>query len=328
MADPHYFLSPRHARRVCTWLCAALSTLVPVRALAQPAPPPAPAVAATDRARTLFEAGVALAQQERWAEAAESFRQSRAALERPRTAFNLALALQHLGRLREANAVLDEALAMPPPPDDPTLTGDATSLRAAVRGALATLVLSLSPPTAAVTVRVDGDVRAGEGATRLLELDPGRHVVQVESAEHEAQELQIAVTAADRVLRSVTLRPRAGHLRVRPNVATASVSIDDAPIGRGAVAWSGAPGPHRLRVEAAGYRPLRQPVTLQAGQTVEVVASLDRVQTGLSAGAWVGIGLGAAAVIAGVLAAVLIEVPGEPDTGTTGQLFQAATARW
>jgi hypothetical protein len=42
----------------------------------------------------------------------------------------------------------------------------------------------------------------------------------------------------------------------------------------------------------------------------------------------VGIGLGAAAVVAGVLAAVLIEVPGEPDTGTTGQLFQAATARW
>jgi len=328
MADSHHLLSPRHARRVGTWLCAASATLIPARAVAQPAATPAPTVTTTDRARALFEAGVALAQQERWAEAAESFRQSRTALERPRTAFNLALALQHLGRLREANAVLDEALAMPPPPDDPTLTRDATSLRAAVRGALATLVLSLSPPTAAVTVRLDGEVRAGEGATRLLELDPGRHVVQMEGPEHEAQELEIAVTAADRVLRSVVLRPRAGHLRVRPNVATAMVSIDDTPIGRGAVAWSGTPGSHRLRVEAAGYRPLRQPVALQAGQTVEVVANLDHVPTGLSTGAWVGIGLGAAAVIAGVLAAVLIEVPGDPDTGTTGQLFQAATARW
>jgi hypothetical protein len=328
MADSHHLLSARRARFALAGFFALGVALGPARSLAQPAPATVPMGSTIDRARALFETGVALAQQERWAEAAESFRQSRAALERPRTAFNLALALQRLGRLREANAVLDEALAMPPPPDDPTLTHDATSLRAAVRGALATLVLSLSPQTAEVTVRVDGVPRAGEGATRLVELDPGRHVVQVESAEHEALELELTVTAADRVLRSVVLRPRAGHLRVRPNVATATVSVDDVPLGRGAVAWSGAPGLHRLRVEAAGYRPLRQPVTIQAGQTVEVVASLDRAPTGLSTGAWVGIGLGAAAVVAGVLAAVLIEVPGEPDTGTTGQLFQAATARW
>jgi hypothetical protein len=90
----------------------------------------------------------------------------------------------------------------------------------------------------------------------------------------------MTVTAADRVLRSVVLRPRAGQLRVRPNVATASVSVDDVPLGRGAVSWSGAPGLHRLRVEAAGYRPLRQPVTIQAGQTVEVVASLDAPRQG------------------------------------------------
>ena len=51
-----------------------------------------------EEARVLFERGLALTDEERWAEALEYFRRSRAISERPSGVYNAAVALYHLGR--------------------------------------------------------------------------------------------------------------------------------------------------------------------------------------------------------------------------------------
>jgi len=66
-----------------------------------------------------------------------------------------------------------------------------------------------------------------------------------------------------------------GHVRVKTDVAEATVFVD----GRPQTAPSGAslpvlPGTHEVRVEATGRRPWREVVTVKAGETRDVVAQL------------------------------------------------------
>ena len=70
-------------------LVLAILLVAPV-ARAQDVPPPTDATAALE-ARTLFEDGVRMSRDERWAEALDRFRRSRALVPRPSTLFNIAL---------------------------------------------------------------------------------------------------------------------------------------------------------------------------------------------------------------------------------------------
>lgn len=302
------------------------------RVEAQTAPSPAATQAvafespeeALDRARRLFEAGVALTQQSRWAEAASLFEQSRAAAQRPRTSFNLALCLQHLGRLVEAERTLVEAQGAA---SDAALSRDLDTLLTAVRGALATLTLTVEP--VGVAVRVDGARREGVGPTRELRLDPGRHVVDVAAEGFVPEHFELTLGTGERHVRRVALSNTVAQITVRPTPNTATVSVDDLVVGRGLSRWTGAPGAHRVRVEAQGFRPLRQAVTLTGGQSLEVVAALQRDERGGLARNpifWTVLGLGVVAAV--VIPLVVIERVGEPDGGTTNQIFEAATARW
>lgn len=270
------------------------------------------------RARSLFEAGVALTQQNRWAEAASLFTQSRAARDRPRTAFNLALCLQHMGRLVEADQVVTAALAMQV---DAELSRDLATLQAAVRGAFATLTLTLEPTVAQVLV--DGSLRTETGPSRTLSLDPGRHLLEVRADGWAPQHFELTLQTAERVARRVALSNTVGVITVRPTPAEAAVSVDDLVIGRGLTHWTGVPGGHRVRVEANGYRPLRQSVMLAGGQSVEVVAALTREERGLARNPvfWTLLGVGVVAAIV-IPLATIVRV-GEPDTGTLNYIFRS-----
>ncbi len=153
-------------------------------------------------AQALFRRAVELGDADRWSEALELFRRSLAAVARPSTRFNVGFALFQLGRYREAIEIFDVYLG--------ETEGEASELRTeAVRrrgeavAALATLSLSLDPPEA--TLRVDGAPAEGSGATRVLSLDPGRHLLLASAPGRVESQREISLLAAEHAEASIAL---------------------------------------------------------------------------------------------------------------------------
>jgi hypothetical protein len=290
---------------------------------------PAPVAAAADveRARAAFGRGVLLAQQDRWSEALDAFRESRRAADRPRTAFNVGLALQHLGRLRDARAALRECIAMPGVLAEADLAADANALEAEVSRSLARLRLVMEPANA--EVRVNAEVMADDRGEPLrnLALDPGSQEVEVSAPGLAPQRFTIAPHSGESLQRRVNLAVVPGRVAVNVEQHEATVSIDDEVVGHGSTVWQGSPGAHRVRVEAEGYRPYRRPVTVVAGGDLRVEVSLATLRAPWFQSPWLWGGVGLA-VVGGVVAALLIERTAAPDGGNTQQVFQGATVRW
>jgi hypothetical protein len=174
----------------------------------------APAAFAQDvnQARTLFEQGVRAADGRRWEEAVGLFRQSRAIVDRPSTAYNLAVALEELHRSREALQTLDEYFAMAQPNE--SRYADATALRAQIEGRVARLELHVSPASA--SVQVDGRAEVGEGVQRDLVLDAGAHTIEVSADGYAPQSVQVTLAAGSLTQRDITLSPPSGEPEPQP----------------------------------------------------------------------------------------------------------------
>lgn len=178
----------------------------------------------TAEARALFERGVKLAGEERWAEAEQAFSESESLVPRASTAYDRALALYRLGRLREMLAELDRFVSWSDPTRDAEDRASAEKLRQNAEATLGTLTLHVSPEDA--VVEVDRDVIRG-AEERSLRLDPGDHglslhregfvdarrTVRVAAGEHV--QVTVALEASPAVPPAETLPPAPGTVPVR-----------------------------------------------------------------------------------------------------------------
>lgn len=318
MDAPHRVLR-RPASRPRTLLVGFALAAVPALCSAQRAPS---AVApAEEGARAAFDEGVARARESRWAESLAAFQRSRALVDRPRTALNVALALRQLGRLRDARQTLRECLAMPAASSEPDVARDAALLLNVVVDAIATLTLTVSADP--LTARVDGVVAP---VPRQLELDPGEHLVELASPGRVTERFTVEVAPGARVSRSVELRPEPASLALSATPADARLYVDGALIGRGSAAWSGPPGERRVRAAREGYVDLSRAVTLSPGERATESLTLSPRPRPLASRPWFWVGVGvAAAVIAGATTAAVLLAPGEPayTGGSTGTVLRA-----
>jgi hypothetical protein len=156
-------------------------------------------------ARALFERGVALAAEQRWTDALDAFRASRALVERPSTVYNIATTLQRLGRVREAIQAVDDYLAIADPVADAAQREQASQLRGVLAASLAHVVIEVSPENAEIAI--DGRPTSEVGARRELVADPGEHVVLVSAGGHETERLELALASGARVVQAVSLAP-------------------------------------------------------------------------------------------------------------------------
>jgi len=157
------------------------------------------------QARALFDRGIQMAEAERWSEAEKDFARADALVPRASTAFNRALALYRLGRLREMVGELERFLERSDATKDAQDRAQATSLKASGEAALGTLVVSLTPPEA--TLEIDGEVPpSGEGPRNEVRVDPGDHRVVAAMAGYEPASSQVSVSPGERVPLSLTLR--------------------------------------------------------------------------------------------------------------------------
>jgi hypothetical protein len=283
---------------------------------------------AANEARELFRRGVALSRQERWGEALEYFRRSRALIERPSTTFNIALALLRLGRPTEGRAMLQEYIEQSEGnPRESARRTQAGELLSLAVSSIAELTLTLAPPEA--EVRVDGVLREGDGATRVLSLDPGSHSLRVTHEGFTAESLEISVLEGERVSRELTLTPRndPAQVQVTASVSNAAIVVDGAEVGTGR--WSGSlePGRHTIEVRAEDHEPFRQEIEVEAMERRDVTASLSRIEDSIWTNPWLWVAVGVIVVGAGVGVGVGAAASGtaDPYGGTTGVVLQGLT---
>lgn len=275
-------------------------------------------------AQRLFERGVELADADRWGESAEYFRRARAIVERPSIVCNLGIALHHLGEATDATEALLRCRAL----------ADADPRWGAANAALveraghfldelspAVVHLRVTVEPADVVLEIDGEVVPGDGRERVLELDPGRHVLTARTEGYVAHREEISLlsgTDEERALRLEPLPARAATLVVEAGSA-APITIDGVMLGEGRVEASFAAGAHEIRVD--GPEPFERTVTLAEGERMVVDARGGGTPIEEEPAFWIAIAGGALLVVGGVVLAVVLSQPTDPFRdyqGTTG----------
>lgn len=289
-------------------------------------------------ARRLFEQGLELADQERWGEAVDAFRQSRAIVERPSTVFNLGNALFRVGRMTAAIAAFDDFVRIAHPRRDRAQVAEATRLRGVAQTSLATLVIDVMPADATLTI--DGDAIASTGARREIALDPGRHDLRAVADGHEPYTTPITLSSGARTELAVRLAeerppapappapPAMGRLLVHTTVRGATVRVGDETIAD-RVAHELPPGTHDVVATARGFRRFERTVRIEPGETTTLDVTLVRVATparssGVLSSPVFWIVTGVVVVGAGVTVGVVAASSGTEDfyTGTTGVVLR------
>ncbi len=288
------------ARPVLSSGYAAVAALLLVAALVLgvTAPVRAQSRAQEAQARALFEEGRGHAEGERWVEALDAFRRSRAVAERPTTIFNIATTLIRLGRAQEALSTIADLERIADPRQHARILADAAEIRRQAETSLRHVTLRLEPASA--TVEIDGQVLAGEGAERSVTLDPGAHsvVVTLDGYQTERFSLEPGTDTHE-----VALRPLDGTLNIVPSVETARVMVDGTERGVGTVRLTFAPGTYAIGITAEGCLPFDRSVELLPGAELTVDAALELIppETDITQSPlfW-GLAGGGAAVLIGV----------------------------
>ncbi len=293
---------------VAIGLCWVMA-LAPLAAHAQESSPQA-------LARAHFERGLERANAEAWVEALEAFRASLAALDRPATHLNVGAALLRLGRHIEARQEMETLLAT-------GMLGDSERTQAqvirdhAVAG-IRRIDVALEPSSG--TVFVDGAARAITNGQ--LELDPGRHTIEVRADGFATQTRELGPD--DRAM-IVRLRATPARLRVLSTIESARIVLDGEERGSGTFDAEVDAGRHQLEVSAEGHETFERWLTLAPAQELEVLAQLvaRRDENVLESPWFWGIGGVTLAVVAGVAIGLGVGLTsGGLDGGTIGDVLR------
>jgi hypothetical protein len=142
-------------------------------------------------ARSLFEEGVALADQGHWQEAADRFRRALALRDSAVIAYNLASALQEIGQLIEASELLRKVRA--DQAADEELRKSASTALAAIEPRIARLSVQVRGQQTGDRVRLDARELLPAELDVALPIDPGAHTLRVERGEQTMAERALTI---------------------------------------------------------------------------------------------------------------------------------------
>ncbi len=275
-----------------------------------PAPAAAQRPSADERAaRTLFEQGLGAAGEERWADALELFRRSRALAPRPSVLYNEAQVLVRLGRFVEARLAVRDFLSAVDRREASSTEGDrarierARAMASEIDAQLATLVMTIAPPEA--SIEVDGEPTLGTGATRILELDPGRHAITVRAEGRDPRSFTVSLLSGTRTAERVALaESSATRLIVESGDESARIEVDGELMGTGRAESPVSGGRHVIRVVPASGEARQREVEIAAGTTLTIDLGPSSPSGGVETEAWFWV-LIAGVAVAGVTAAVV-----------------------
>lgn len=321
MGAPRATIDPRVVRRVVLWALGAASGVaaVPSTAQAQVAPP---------AEHPDLDEGIALLRQNRYGEAVLRL-EAAARGEHPLAWYNLGLAYRGAGRPSQAIAAFERYLARPDANASPARLALIRAELPSLRRAMVSVQVRTTPPGAAL--QVDGRPQStGDGAVWL---DPGAHVLEWSAPGFQTQRRELSLQPGATAVLEIVLGPAEPPaappaVAVAPRVepahllidapAEATVSIDGAPVGSGAVDRVTDVGDHDVEVRARGMEPWRRRLHVGAGSTRHTVTlrPVARSPGWVLPTAIAGGAVLVSAAIAGV--AWLARGDAEPTAGTLG----------
>ena len=267
-----------------------------------------------DDARALFRRGAEAYADERYPEALEAFEASYRVRQVPVVLFNLAQTLRALDRPAEAIEAYRRYLHTDTELDD--------ERRAAVEAVVAELApqvsfvrLEVFPDGA--EVRVDGRVLGSAPFEDRVAIDPGERRFEATADGHVAAARTVTLAVGERATLRLALREEApsGTLRLRANVAGASVVVDEEPRGvtldAEALELRLSLGRHELTIDADGFRSHTEHVDLARDEVRELDVTLERRES-LAGKWWLWAGVGGA-VLVGVVIALAVSLSGGAD---------------
>jgi sulfatase modifying factor 1 len=164
-------------------------------------------------------------------------------------------------------------------PDDAAAKAELVAALHAATAAETSVVLVKSQPNAEVYLDNEFKGRTGsEGQLKIDELKPGAHALRVSMPGKKAFEQDLNLTAGQTAEIAATLTNLSGKVVVRTTPG-AEVFLDDTSRGmtnaNGELTLEDAtPGPHMLRISAAGKKDFEQSISVSAGQEITVEALL------------------------------------------------------
>ena len=236
------------------WLvpCAAFALAAPARAqLPDPSSPvadPALEEQEKDQARLLFSDGLQYVESEDWVQAEARFRSVLLLRASHVVAYNLASALSHLGRLKEAaellRGIVRDASA------EPGARSAAEQLLAETEQRIGTLTLRVAGDSTGAVVTLDGSRLELSEQILTISIDPGEHRVMVERDARlvTSETVQIGGAAPLQVSLTLTLPPRI----VPAAVARAAQPLPSPSAGSSAAGARTAPGGAPQRDDSDG----------------------------------------------------------------------------
>jgi len=270
-----------------------LATFVPSIASAEPSPADrVVAQSAFDDARELFDRGEI-------ARACEKFAVSRALDPKIGTVMNHAICLERLGKIASAYAALGEAESLARREGRTSVAKDAAARAQALVGRLPRLRLRVDPTVAEIAI--DGAHLDHAAWTVDVPLDPGEHVVRAEAPSRKASETVAAMTEGKvttlavgplaEEARAPEPKPTAPPPPAKPN-HTPALIVGAAGLGLAAVGGT-------FGVLATAKRGDAEDAC-RAGDCARGEALNDDART-FAWAANIGLGLGVAAIVAGIV---------------------------
>lgn len=298
-------------------LAGVLLVSLATTAHAQPAP-------SDGEARRLFDQGVALIRDQRYADAAAALEQSLAIRETPPIHYNLGIAYRGLGSYRRAVGAFERFQELAG--NDrryAAMAAEVPVILAELRIALAHLRIVVRG--GATDVRVDDESIATADGTYEIVADPGRRRVTASRSGYQPaiREVDLANGATADVELDASAAALPATLAVEATPASATIEVDGERRGAGSWQSEVAPGEHTVWVRAPGYVPQRRALQVRPGATERLTVSLTAVAAPREEPAITGrwwFWAGATAIVAGAVVAVVLLAQPEPQPFEDGSL--------
>jgi hypothetical protein len=263
-------------------------------------------------ARDAFDRGINALEAQRYVDALAAFEESYRLRPAPVALYNVAVSLRGLGRIREAISTFERYLAAPERGMDRARLASIRSELDELRRQVVSLRLTLNPSTA--TLLVDG--RPAQSQSDALQMDPGRHVIEVSAEGYRTSRREVDLRPGATVVLEVSLESLGlGRLVITPSVSSAVVRVDGREWGAGPVDRLIAPGEHEIDVRAPRYDAFRRTVRITGDGVTRIDATLATEGSGTRA--WlVPTLIGAGVLVAGATAATAIYLTATPAPRT------------
>lgn len=281
-----------------------------------------PARAQDERARALFDEGMAALERGRFDEAISAFEGSLELARRSTTAYDLALALRGSGRIVDSLGIVERITSGEMGDIPSTLRAELDGLERDLRAEAAHLRVQVQGPED-VELRVDGrQIETTQGGAELT-LDPGPHTLVATARDHRTLEERVTLRPGAHERRELRLEAAQDHRPGRlvlasddPESRVEVVGVREGPSplrlelapGEYAVAVIGAHGRHESMVTVPPGREVRLSLTPPAETPV-----------GESPWLWLGVGAGVAAlVVVGLIVGLSLEVNAPQQSAPDG----------